>query len=88
MANTLFYDPSKLTLASNYHKLGTILKLTNFENGRVIFVSVTDHTADWVARANRIDGTPAVWSALGLDLKRGIVLIQVDAVPNTAYLIR
>lgn len=36
------YDMNKLTCASNSHKLGTKLKVTNTDNGKSVIVIVTD----------------------------------------------
>jgi rare lipoprotein A len=36
------YDANKLTCASNTHKLGTRLKVTNVENGKSVIVLVAD----------------------------------------------
>ncbi|CAB4153243.1 Rare lipoprotein A [uncultured Caudovirales phage] len=36
------YNENKLTCASNTHKLGTRLKVTNLENGKSVIVKVTD----------------------------------------------
>lgn len=36
------YNENKLTCASNTHKLGTKLKVTNLGNGRSVIVKVTD----------------------------------------------
>ena len=36
------YNENRLTCASNTHKLGTKLKVTNLENGKSVIVKVTD----------------------------------------------
>jgi len=36
------YDANNLTCASNTHKLGTKLKVTNLDNGKSVIVKVTD----------------------------------------------
>ena len=36
------YNENKLTCASNTHKLGTKLKVTNLDNGKSVIVKVTD----------------------------------------------
>jgi rare lipoprotein A len=42
MRSGAIYDMNKLTCASNTHKLGTKLKVTNLENGKSVIVKVTD----------------------------------------------
>lgn len=36
------YNENRLTCASNIHKLGTKLKVTNLDNGKSVIVKVTD----------------------------------------------
>ena len=36
------YNENRLTCASNTHKLGTKLKVTNMDNGKSVIVKVTD----------------------------------------------
>lgn len=42
MRNGQVYHSNNLTCASNTHKLGTKLKVTNLENGKSVIVKVTD----------------------------------------------
>ncbi len=42
MRSGAIYDMNKLTCASNTHKLGTRLKVTNLDNGKSVIVKVTD----------------------------------------------
>ena len=42
MRNGQVYYSNKLTCASNTHKLGTKLKVTNLDNGKSVIVKVTD----------------------------------------------
>ena len=42
MRNGQLYHSDKLTCASNTHKLGTKLKVTNLDNGKSVIVKVTD----------------------------------------------
>ena len=42
MRNGQVYHSNKLTCASNSHKLGTKLKVTNLDNGKSVIVKVTD----------------------------------------------
>ena len=42
MRNGQVYHSNKLTCASNTHKLGTKLKVTNLDNGKSVIVKVTD----------------------------------------------
>lgn len=39
------FDNSKYTAASNTHKLGTYVKVTNLNNGEVVYVRVNDRMA-------------------------------------------
>jgi rare lipoprotein A len=42
MRSGVIYDMNKLTCASNTHKIGTKLKITNVDNGKSVIVKVTD----------------------------------------------
>lgn len=42
MRNGQVYRSNNLTCASNTHKLGTKLKVTNLDNGKSVIVKVTD----------------------------------------------
>lgn len=42
MRSGVIYDMNKLTCASNTHKLGTRLKVTNVDNCKSVIVKVTD----------------------------------------------
>ena len=42
MRNGQVYHSNNLTCASNSHKLGTKLKVTNLDNGKSVIVKVTD----------------------------------------------
>lgn len=42
MANGQKYDPHKMTAASDKYPLGTVLEVTNLDNGERVVVTVTD----------------------------------------------
>lgn len=44
-ANGEIFDQEKYTAASNTHKLGTYVKVTNARNGEVVYVKINDRMA-------------------------------------------
>lgn len=63
------FDINKMTCASNHHKLGTYLEVTNLKNGKSVVVKVNDKGP---FNGRKLDLTPAAFSKIA-NLKQGIV---------------
>mgnify|MGYP003610737872 CR=1 FL=1 len=66
-----------LTCASNVYKLGSIVRVTNMENGKSVIVKVTDTGAFKMPRI--VDLSKTAFSQL-TSLNRGIVKVLVEEV--------
>ncbi len=73
MRNGQFYHSNNLTCASNTHKLGTKLKVTNLENGKSVIVKVTD-TGSF--RKVSIDLSKKAFSKIA-ELDKGVINIKI-----------
>src|SRR5690242_15402069 len=81
MANGKRFDRRKLTAASWYVPLGTVLRVVNLENGRAVTVTVTDRGPNF--RLHRVlDLSEAAASQLGY-VEKG--LTQVLITPMLSY---
>lgn len=70
------YDMNKLTCASNTHKLGTKLKVTNLENNKSVVVIVTD-TGSF--KNITLDLSKKAFSKIA-DLKIGVINVKIKKV--------
>jgi rare lipoprotein A len=70
------YDANKLTCASNTHKLGTKLKVTNLDNGKSVIVKVTD-TGSF--RKVTLDLSKKAFSKIA-ELKQGVINVKIKVV--------
>jgi rare lipoprotein A len=78
MANGRRFDRRKLTAASWYVPLGTVLKVVNLENGRSVTVTVTDRGPNF--RLNRlIDLSEAAARRLGY-IEKGLTPVFVSPI--------
>ena len=79
MANGSLLDDSKFTAASWDFKFGTMLKVTNLENGKSCIVKITDRgPARRLYNKGRIlDLSLAGFSALA-DYKKGIIKVRIE----------
>lgn len=76
-ANGERYNENAFTCASMTHKIGTLLKVTNIENGKAVIVRVNDR-GGFKKKYNRvIDLTPRAFSAIG-NLKQGLLKVKVE----------
>lgn len=73
-ASGIIYDKNKLTCASNIHKLGTKLKVTNTENNKSVIVTVTDRGG---FSKVTIDLSKKAFSTIA-DLKQGIINVKIE----------
>lgn len=78
MANGKRFDRRKMTAASWYVPLGTVLKVVNLENGRSVTVTVTDRGPNF--RLNRlIDLSEAAARQLGY-IEKGLTPVFVSPI--------
>jgi len=70
------YDANKLTCASNTHKLGTKLKVTNIENGKSVIVLVAD-TGSF--KKITLDLSKRAFSKIA-ELDKGVVEVKIKVV--------
>ena len=76
MRSGAIYDMNKLTCASNTHKLGTRLKVTNLDNGKSVIVKVTD-TGSF--RKVTLDLSKKAFSKIA-ELEKGVVEVKIKVV--------
>jgi len=78
MANGKELDDAKFTCASWDYKFGTILKITNLQNGKSILVKTTDRGPIKKLRQQGriVDLSRAAFSAIA-DLKQGVIPVEV-----------
>ena len=73
MRSGAIYDMNKLTCASNSHRLGTKLKVTNMDNGKSVIVKVTD-TGSF--RKVTLDLSKKAFQRIA-ELEKGIINIKI-----------
>jgi rare lipoprotein A len=76
MRSGAIYDMNKLTCASNTHKIGTKLKVTNLENGKSVIVKVAD-TGGF--KKVSIDLSKKAFSKIA-ELDKGVINIKIKVV--------
>jgi rare lipoprotein A len=76
MRSGAIYDMNKLTCASNTHKLGTRLKVTNLDNGKSVIVKVTD-TGSF--RKVTLDLSKKAFERIA-ELDKGVINIKIKKV--------
>jgi rare lipoprotein A len=75
-ASGVIYDKNKLTCASNTHKLGTKLKVTNTQNNKSVIVTVTDRGG---FSKVTLDLSKKAFSSIA-ELKKGIINVTIKEV--------
>lgn len=70
------FDMNKLTTASNSHKMGTMLKVTNVKNGKSVVVKVND-TGGFKKYGRLLDLSKAAFAQIA-DLRVGIITVMVE----------
>ena len=76
MANGKQFNDNNLTCATRLFSLGSMLRITNLENGKSVVVEVTDRIGKRFAQT-RIDLSKLAFSRIA-DLSQGIVPIKVE----------
>lgn len=69
------FDMNKMTCASNTHKLGTKLKVTNKETGKSVVVKVND-TGGFSKYGRTLDLSRAAFAKIA-DIKQGLVKVDI-----------
>ncbi len=77
-ANGEVFDNGKFTAASNKLKLGSYVKVTNLNNGRVVYVRINDRMAPTNKR--EIDLASIAAEQLGF-ISQGLAKVRVEIVP-------
>jgi rare lipoprotein A len=73
------FDMNDMTAAHRTLPMGTVVKVTNLENGRSVSVTINDRGPN---RRNRvIDLSQAAASEIGLD-DEGLAMVKVEAIPG------
>jgi rare lipoprotein A len=72
-ASGVIYDKNKLTCASNTHKLGAKLKVTNTQNNKSVIVTVTDRGG---FSKVTLDLSKKAFSTIA-ELKKGIINVTI-----------
>jgi rare lipoprotein A len=70
------YNENRLTCASNTHKIGTKLKVTNLDNGKSVIVKVTD-TGSF--RKVTLDLSKKAFERIA-ELEKGIINITIKKI--------
>ncbi len=76
MRSGAIYDMNKLTAASNTHKLGTKLKVTNTENNKSVVVTITD-TGSF--RKVTLDLSKKAFCKIA-ELEKGVINVKIKVV--------
>lgn len=81
MANGQPFDPQAYTAASWDYPLGTVLRVTDRENGLPVYVTVTDRgpAKRLVAEGRRLDLSMAAFMVLR-DVRSGTARVSVEAI--------
>ncbi len=77
-ANGEIFDNGKFTAASNRLKLGSYVKVTNLNNGRVVYVRINDRMA--ATNKREIDLASIAAEQLGF-VSQGLTKVIVEIVP-------
>ena len=79
-ASGSIYNKNELTCAaSSKYKFGTILRITNTSNGKIVEVKVTDRGG--AIRGNKLDLSQAAFSSIA-SLKKGFIKILIEKVES------
>ena len=77
-ANGEIFNENNLTCASNTHKLGTKLKVTNLENGKSVVVRVTDR-GGFTKMGRVLDLSRGAFAQIA-NVRKGVVKILVEVI--------
>lgn len=75
-ANGEIFNQYALTAASNSHRMGTLLKVTNPNNGKSVIVRVTD-TGGFGKYGRTLDLSKGAFSRIA-DTKQGVAKVKVE----------
>jgi len=78
-ANGEIFDNSKFTAASNKLKLGSYVKVTNLNNGRIVYVRINDRMA--ATNKREIDLAKMAAEQLGF-ISQGLAKVIIEIVPK------
>lgn len=78
-ASGYIYNSNQLTCASNKHKFGTVLKVTNVENNKSVKVVVTDRGAFDRKYGRDIDLSKRAFSEIE-NIHKGLANVNIDVI--------
>lgn len=82
-ANGEVFSQNKLTAASNFYKLGSIVEVTNLENGKKVTVKINDRMAKWTEKKDRIiDLSTAAAKKIKFFKSKGLLKVKVEEIEN------
>lgn len=81
-ASGYIYNSNQLTCASNKHKFGTVLKVTNIDNNKSVKVVVTDRGAFDKKYGRDIDLSKRAFSEIE-NINKGLANVKIDVVDTS-----
>lgn len=78
-ASGYIYDSTQLTCASNKHKFGTVLKVTNMDNNKSVIVVVTDRGAFDTKYGRDIDLSKKAFSEIE-NIHKGLANVKIEII--------
>ena len=81
-ASGYVYNSNQLTCASNKHKFGTVLKITNKENKKSVIVVVTDRGAFDTKYGRDIDLSKSAFSKIE-NVNKGLANVDIEVIDNS-----
>lgn len=81
-ASGYIYNSNQLTCASNQHKFGTVLKVTNQSNKKSVIVVVTDRGAFDTKYGRDIDLSKRAFSKIE-NVNKGLANVDIEVIDNS-----
>lgn len=81
-ASGYIYNSNQLTCASNKHKFGTVLKVTNIDNNKSVKVVVTDRGAFDRKYGRDIDLSKSAFSKIE-NVNKGLANVDIEVIDNS-----
>lgn len=81
-ASGYIYNSNQLTCASNKHKFGTVLKVTNLDNNKSVKVVVTDRGAFDRKYGRDIDLSKRAFSEIE-NIHKGLANVNIDVIDTS-----
>lgn len=81
-ASGYIYNSNQLTCASNKHKFGTVLRVTNKENKKSVIVVVTDRGSFDVKYGRDIDLSKSAFSKIE-NINKGLANVDIEVIDSS-----